>query len=73
MYRLKLRDLREDADIKQVEMAKILNCTQTCYSKWELEQRDIPIKTLIQIANYFNVSLDYVCGLTHEKKPFPKS
>ena len=72
-YRLRLKDLREDADMNQTQLANIFNCTQTCYSKWELEQRDIPNKTLAEIARYFDVSMDYICGLTDERRPFPKS
>ncbi|MEG1965897.1 MAG: helix-turn-helix transcriptional regulator [Oscillospiraceae bacterium] len=62
MYRLK--DLREDNDLNQTEIAKILNCTQACYSKWELGQRDIPISSLIKLAEFYNVTIDYLLGVT---------
>lgn len=72
-YKLRIRDLREDADLNQSQIAKIMNCTQTCLSKYELGQRDIPTKILIAFAKYFDVSLDYLCGVTNERRPFPKA
>lgn len=60
----RIRDLREDADLTQKEMARILNCSQQVYSNYELGQRDIPTSILIAIAKYHNVTTDYILGLT---------
>ena len=71
MYK-RIRDLREDHDLTQKQVAKILNCSQQVYSNYELGQRDIPTAILIKLADYYNVSTDYFLGLTKEKTPFPK-
>ncbi len=63
MYQ-RIRDLREDNDLTQREVAKILHCSQQVYSNYELGQRDIPTKVLIQLAHYYNVSVDYILGIT---------
>lgn len=69
----RLRDLREDADLYQKDIAGYLQCTQVCYSQYELGKRDIPTDVLIRLAAYYRVSTDYLLGLTDEKKPYPKS
>ena len=63
IYR-RIRDLREDKDITQKDMARILNCSQQVYSNYELGQRDIPTDILIRLARFHNVSVDYILGLT---------
>lgn len=63
MYQ-RIRDLREDNDLKQRQLAEILNCSQQVYSNYELGQRDIPTDVLIRLSNFYNVSVDYVLGLT---------
>ncbi len=63
MYR-RIRDLREDRDLKQRQIAEILNCSQQVYSNYELGQRDIPTDVLIRLSNFYNVSVDYLLGLT---------
>lgn len=60
----RIRDLREDHDLKQKDMATILNCSQQVYSNYELGQRDIPTEILIRLAEYYRVSVDYLLGLT---------
>ena len=60
----RIRDLREDKDIKQKEMADFLNCSQQVYTNYELGQRDIPTEILIKLAVFHNVSTDYILGLT---------
>ncbi len=60
----RIRDLREDKDITQKEMSKILNCSQQVYSNYELGQRDIPTYILIKLSNFYNVSVDYILGIT---------
>ena len=67
-----LRGLREDRDISQAEMADMLNIHQTTYSNYELEKGNIPLQTLIRLADYFQTSIDYLVGLTDERKPYPK-
>ena len=64
----RLKDLREDKDLKQADIAKILNISQTNYSKYELEKINIPIETLKKLAIIYNTSLDYILGLTNIKK-----
>ncbi|MBP7267612.1 MAG: helix-turn-helix domain-containing protein [Eubacterium sp.] len=61
MYK-RIRDLREDHDLTQKQVAKILNCSQQVYSNYELGQRDIPTAILIKLADYYNVSTDYILG-----------
>ena len=69
---LRIKDLREDKERLQKDMAKILNTTQTNYSKYELGKINIPIDTLIKLAKFFNTSIDYLLGLTNETKPYPR-
>ena len=67
MYQ-RIRDLREDHDLKQREIADYLNCSQQVYSNYELGQRDIPTDVLIKLADYYNVSIDYLLGQTKNPK-----
>lgn len=63
IYR-RIRNLREDRDLKQKELAEYLNCSQQVYSNYELGQRDIPTEILISLSAYYGVSVDYLLGLT---------
>ena len=63
MYR-RIKDLREDNDLKQAEIASYLNCSQVCYSNYELGKRDIPTEVLIKLAMFYKTSTDYILGLT---------
>lgn len=63
----RIRDMREDADLKQNDMAKILHCSQQAYSNYELGQRDIPTDILIALAEYHKTNVDYLLGLTKNK------
>ena len=67
MYQ-RIRDLREDRDLKQKQLADYLNCSQQVYSNYELGQRDIPTDVLIKLALFYNVSVDYILGLTNNPK-----
>lgn len=67
----RLRNLREDADLTQKQMAEILHCSQQVYSNYELGQRDIPTAILIELAKFHNTSTDYILGLTNEQRPYP--
>ena len=71
MYR-RIRDLREDMDLKQQVLATYLNCTQACYSNYELGHRDIPTEALIKLSQFYNTSTDYLLGLTDEIRPYPR-
>lgn len=62
----RIRNLREDNDLTQKELAKILNCSQQVYSNYELGQRDIPTDVLIKISKFYNVSTDYILGISDE-------
>ena len=68
----KIRDLRNDADLSQAEIANLLHCTQQAYSNYELGQRDIPTAILIQLALLHKTSVDYLLGLTDVQEPYPR-
>ena len=62
--KLRIRDLREDNDLTQQQISKILLCDQSLYSKYERGERDIPIALLIKLADYYKTSIDYLVGRT---------
>ena len=66
VYR-RIRDLREDRDMTQKQMADLLHCSQQVYSNYELGQRDIPIEVLIGLSRIHGVSIDYILGVTDIK------
>ena len=63
MYR-RIRDLREDRDLTQKEVSRLLNCSQQVYSNYELGQRDVPTDILIKLSRIYNVSIDYILGIS---------
>ena len=69
----RLRDLREDKDLLQKDIAEIIGTTSNYYGDYEKGKRLIPIDRLLVLANYYNVSLDYITGRTNEKKGLTKS
>ena len=71
--KLRIRDIREDNDKTQKELAKELDCTQQTYSRYEKEEITIDIFRLIQLAKYYNTSIDYLVGLTDKQKPYPRT
>ncbi len=71
MFR-RIRDLREDRDLLQKDLADYLGCTQVSYSHYELGKRDIPTDVLIKLAAFYSTSTDYLLGITDTKKPYPK-
>ena len=71
MYR-RLRDLREDNDLSQTEVARILNMSQTGYSKYETGENDIPTRVLIELADFYQTSVDYLLERTNQKTAYPK-
>lgn len=68
---MRLRDLREDNDLTQSEVARLLNVRQNTYSQYENGQRQIPIDALILLAKFYHTSIDYLLDLTDERKPYP--
>lgn len=64
----RIRDLREDSDLTQKELAQALNCSQQVYSNYELGQRDIPTSILIALAEFYSTTTDYILGLTDNPK-----
>ena len=70
---LRLRDLREDNDLTQKEVADIINVSQVAYSYYELGRRQIDLKSLMRLANFYNTSIDYILGMTDNKKPYAKN
>ena len=68
-YRLRIRDLREDHDKTQQNIADILGTSQTMYARYERGASELPIRHLICLALYYDVSMEYIVGLTDDKKP----
>ena len=71
MYQ-RIRNLREDSDMNQTEIAVKLNCSQQTYSNYELGLRTIPPEILIALAKIHNTSIDYLLGLTDVREPYPR-
>lgn len=69
---MRLRDLREDADLTQKQLATLLNIRQNTYSQYENGQRQLPVEALIRLAEIFETSTDYILGLTDETQPYPR-
>lgn len=72
MYLKRLKDLREDKDLYQNNIAKILKITRQQYSLYETGKRDMPIDLLDTLADFYETSIDYIVGRTNIKKPYPK-
>lgn len=69
----RIRNLREDHDLLQKDVATYLKCTQVCYSNYEMGKRDIPTDVLKALALFYDTSVDYLLGLTDESKPYPRA
>lgn len=69
----RLRDLREDKGMTQEDVAKYLSVSQTTYSRYESGALDIPTLSLIKLAGFYQMSTDYILGLTDERRPYKKS
>ena len=65
----RLRDLREDADLTQTQVAAVLHMSQTGYSKYETEENDIPTQVLIKLAKFYHTSTDYILGVSDRREP----
>jgi transcriptional regulator with XRE-family HTH domain len=70
MMRLKIRDVREDHDLTQQQVAAYLMCDQSLYSKYERGERDVPLNIMIKLAQLYKTSIDYLVGLTENKRPY---
>lgn len=69
----RIRNLREDRDLKQRELAEILNCSQRIYSNYERGDVDIPTEILIKLSRFYNTSIDYILGETDNTLPYSKN
>ncbi len=67
-YLQRLKDLREDCDLQQSDIAKILHTTQPQYSRYETGERELPIRHLVTLADFYKVSTDYILGRTNNKQ-----
>ena len=67
-YQQRIRDLRDDADKTQTEVAQVIKTTQSYYAQYENGKREMPFSRAIELAKYYNVSLDYLAGLTDTPK-----
>ena len=68
----RIRDLREDRDITQTQLAQYLQIHQTTYSDYEIENLNVPIDILIKLAKFYNTSIDYIVGLTDNPKSYTR-
>lgn len=71
-YMVRMRNLREDNDLTQQQIAVLLGTSQTMYARYERGANEMPIRHLIRLARYYDVSTDYLLGLTNVKTEFPK-
>lgn len=69
----RIRNLREDKDLTQKQLGQLLNMSQTGYNQYEIGKNDIPTRILIELAKFYNTSIDYLLGLTNEQKPYPRT
>ena len=69
----RIRDLREDKDLSQKDVAQYLNIRQNTYSRYETNERNMPPEIMDKLADFYNTSVDFLMGRTDEKKPHPKS
>ena len=71
-YCKRIRDLREDRDKTQTDIAKLLNTSQTMYARYERGANEMPLRHLIRLAQYYDVDMNYLCGLSNIKNPYPQ-
>ena len=69
---MRLRDLREDRDLTQTDIAKYLHCEQNTYHQYESGKRQIPLNLLKRLAIYYNTSIDYIVELTDDSRPYKR-
>ena len=73
MFMRRIKDLRDDADLKQHTIAEYLNIKQSTYSDYENGNINIPVEALIKLADFYNTSIDFLVERTDDYKPYPKS
>ncbi len=71
LMKLRIRDMREDQDLKQKNVAAALLCDQSLYSKYERGERPLPLELADKLADFYGTSVDYLLGRTDEKTPYP--
>ncbi|MFT8889972.1 MAG: helix-turn-helix transcriptional regulator [Ethanoligenens sp.] len=71
--RLKIRDLREDHDLTQQQIAEYLKCDRSLYAKYERGERDVPLQIAVRLAIYYKTSVDYLVGLTDERMAYSRA
>lgn len=71
-YIERIRALRVDGNFNQEQIADLLHVHQTTYSEYELGKSNIPVSQLVKLAKYYNVNMDYICGVSNKKTEFPK-
>ena len=71
-YRTRIKDLREDNDKTQQQIADYLGTSQTMYARYERGANEMPLRHLIRLAEYYNVDMNYFCGLSNIKNPYPR-
>ena len=69
---MRLKELREDHDLKQINIAQILDCKQNTYYQYEAEKRQIPISALKKLAEFYNTSIDYIVDFTDDPRPYKR-
>lgn len=72
-YYQRIKDLREDQDLTQVQIGQILHMSQKQYSRYERGEREVPVHIVVELCRFYNVSADYVLGLTKTPYPLPKA
>lgn len=70
-YADRMRALREDKDLKQIQVAELLHVGQKTYSDYETRKIRIPLESIIKLAKFYNVDLNYICGISNEKRNYP--
>lgn len=71
-YIERIQELREDNDYNQTQVANVINVAQTTYSDYERGQVRIPLEYLIRLAKFYDVDMNYLCGVSNQKRPFPQ-
>ena len=69
----RLKEIRQDRDLQQIDIAKVLKTSQVQYSRYERGVRVMPVDKIAKLAKFYDVSIDYLLGLTDIRKPYPKS
>jgi len=69
----RIRNLREDADLSQEKLARLLHINQATYSRYETGDLEIPVSSLIKLAEFYSTSVDYLVNLTDSMEPYPKT